>query len=85
MDICHGECQVSFCACDNVEVVAAGRLICNHVKNSGVISIIRQLYLIFFFFPYKKAQRSGAIPKTSRTKARMPRSNKAPANVYLQI
>ena len=52
LGICREESQVSFCAIcagDNVAFVAAGRLICNHMKTSGAIFIIRQLYLISFF------------------------------------
>ena len=53
MGTCHKKSQVSFCiicAGDNAVFVAAGCLICNHIKTSGAIFIIRQLYLILFFF-----------------------------------
>ena len=53
MGISHKEGQVSFCTIcvgDNGAFVAAGCSICKHVKISGAIFIIRQLYLIYFGF-----------------------------------
>ena len=39
--------------------MAAGHSVCNHIKTSGALFIMRQLYLILNFL--FKAQRSGAM------------------------